>query len=71
MPEPISIPLSEYQQKKFAAIRAENQRLQDKFNTSVTTIVEGLYDPEQFASWTIDTQATQIVLTPPAPDPVA
>lgn len=64
--EPVRIPLSVFQQARFAALRAEEQRLADRKSESVTTIIAGTYDPASFATWTIALLDTEIVCAPPA-----
>lgn len=71
MAEPIHIPLSEFQQKRFAQLDAELSATQARKTESLTTIVAGLYDPQQFATWGVTLTATEIICVPPPESPSA
>lgn len=70
MPDPLHIPLSEFQQRRLAHLDAELQTLRIRKEECVTTIVAGLYDPSTFATWHVDLRATEIVCTPPIETPL-
>ena len=59
------IPLSEYQQKYFAALLADEQRVVQQRNTAVTVLLSALHDPTQFATWQIRVDPTEVVCSPP------
>lgn len=66
MPDPVTFSLSVYQQQRFAARRAEQQRLTDLTNEAVTAIIADTRDPAEFHGWAITLTDTAILCTPPA-----
>lgn len=69
MTEPLRIPLSVHQQARFAQMRAEAQKIVDRQNEAVTTIIAATHDPASVASWSVALTETAIVCTPPAAAP--
>lgn len=65
------IPLSPHQRAQFAAIRAESQRLLERQNVAVTTLIAGVADPAAMAAegWSIALAEDEIVCTPPEDTP--
>jgi hypothetical protein len=65
MTDPLRIPLSTFQQARFAQMRAEAQKIADRQNEAVTTIIAAEHDPATVAGWSIALAETEIVCTPP------
>jgi hypothetical protein len=70
--KPIRIPLSVYQQARFAELRGEIQGIKDRQSEAVTAIVSRDHDPSMLAQgWTVSLESDAIVCTPSAPAPTA
>lgn len=67
MPDTVRIPLSPFQQSRFAAMQADVVAASRRRDDAVTTIIAGTLDPATLGDWSIALEADAIVCTPPAP----
>lgn len=66
MPEPVTIPLTEFQRARIAALESDKAAVQGRINDTVTAIIAGTMDNTKLAGWDVRITAAGIQLTPPA-----